>query len=106
MVRKIRVVCLLSSKTVLVFLRFHSKEYDIHAGQENCKVLALISCSLSKDNDRSKSLESLQFDLRMIKEATDDFSDANKLGQGGFGSVYKVAKKKERKNKSLSFKNR
>ncbi|XP_024025372.1 cysteine-rich receptor-like protein kinase 27 [Morus notabilis] len=41
------------------------------------------------DNDRNKSLESLQFDLRMIKEATDDFSDANKLGQGGFGSVYK-----------------
>ncbi|GMN75739.1 hypothetical protein TIFTF001_056475, partial [Ficus carica] len=41
------------------------------------------------DNDRSKSLESLQFELRAIKEATDDFSDANKLGQGGFGSVYK-----------------
>ncbi|XP_073144991.1 cysteine-rich receptor-like protein kinase 10 [Henckelia pumila] len=33
--------------------------------------------------------ESLQYDFREIKAATDDFSDANKLGQGGFGFVYK-----------------
>ncbi|XP_073129039.1 cysteine-rich receptor-like protein kinase 8 isoform X2 [Henckelia pumila] len=31
----------------------------------------------------------LQYDFHQIKIATDDFSDANKLGQGGFGSVYK-----------------
>jgi hypothetical protein len=30
------------------------------------------------------------FDLSIIIAATDNFSDANKLGQGGFGSVYKV----------------
>ncbi|GMN53382.1 hypothetical protein TIFTF001_022524 [Ficus carica] len=41
------------------------------------------------DIDRSKSLESVHFELQTIKEATDDFSGANKLGQGGFGSVYK-----------------
>ncbi|XP_020201911.1 G-type lectin S-receptor-like serine/threonine-protein kinase At1g11410 isoform X1 [Cajanus cajan] len=29
------------------------------------------------------------FDLNSIAAATDNFSDANKLGQGGFGSVYK-----------------
>ena len=39
------------------------------------------------------SIESLQFDLNSIKVATDNFSDANKLGQGGFGDVYKVIKK-------------
>lgn len=32
------------------------------------------------------------FDLRTIIAATDNFSDANKLGQGGFGCVYKVIK--------------
>ncbi|XP_038678979.1 putative receptor-like protein kinase At4g00960 [Tripterygium wilfordii] len=32
---------------------------------------------------------SLQFDLAMIRNATDNFSEANKLGQGGFGAVYK-----------------
>ena len=30
------------------------------------------------------------FDLRTIIAATDNFSVANKLGKGGFGSVYKV----------------
>lgn len=30
------------------------------------------------------------FDLGSILAATDNFSEANKLGQGGFGSVYKV----------------
>lgn len=32
----------------------------------------------------------LQMDFDEIKSATDDFSDTNKLGQGGFGVVYKV----------------
>ena len=31
------------------------------------------------------------FDLSVIAAATNNFSDANKLGEGGFGSVYKVA---------------
>lgn len=30
------------------------------------------------------------FDLEIILEATHNFSDANKLGQGGYGPVYKV----------------
>lgn len=30
------------------------------------------------------------FDFSQIKEATRDFAEANKLGEGGFGSVYKV----------------
>ncbi|XVE51183.1 hypothetical protein DITRI_Ditri02bG0019000 [Diplodiscus trichospermus] len=34
-------------------------------------------------------VESLQFDLDSVRVATDNFSDANKLGQGGFGAVYK-----------------
>ncbi|KAH9748270.1 cysteine-rich receptor-like protein kinase 26 [Citrus sinensis] len=33
--------------------------------------------------------KSLQFDFETIRVATDNFSDANKLGQGGFGAVYK-----------------
>ena len=35
--------------------------------------------------------ESLQFDFSTIKAATNDFPDDNKLGQGGFGAVYKVS---------------
>ncbi|XXG59557.1 hypothetical protein AAC387_Pa04g1622 [Persea americana] len=36
------------------------------------------------------SEESFRFDLDTIRAATNDFSDENKLGQGGFGAVYKV----------------
>ncbi|XVE51192.1 hypothetical protein DITRI_Ditri02bG0019800 [Diplodiscus trichospermus] len=34
-------------------------------------------------------VESLQFDFDSVMVATNNFSDANKLGQGGFGAVYK-----------------
>jgi hypothetical protein len=35
-------------------------------------------------------VESLQFDFGIIRDATENFSDANKLGKGGFGTIYKV----------------
>ncbi|KAF8029970.1 hypothetical protein BT93_E2403 [Corymbia citriodora subsp. variegata] len=39
--------------------------------------------------DEIGNAESLQYDLNTIRVATNDFSEANKLGQGGFGTVYK-----------------
>ncbi|KAH7675701.1 Non-specific serine/threonine protein kinase protein, partial [Dioscorea alata] len=42
-----------------------------------------------RDEPGSTSAESLLFDLPTIREATDNFSDENKLGKGGFGTVYK-----------------
>ncbi|KAK4284430.1 hypothetical protein QN277_001263 [Acacia crassicarpa] len=36
-----------------------------------------------------KHSEIIQFDFDTIKLATNNFSDSNKLGQGGFGAVYK-----------------
>ncbi|XP_023894983.1 cysteine-rich receptor-like protein kinase 44 [Quercus suber] len=70
----------------------------------------------SESVDEISSVESLQFGFGTIKAATDDFSDANKLGQGGFGVVYKgklsdgqvIAVKRLSKNSSqgdLEFKN-
>ncbi|XP_027340833.1 putative receptor-like protein kinase At4g00960 [Abrus precatorius] len=40
-------------------------------------------------NVEIKIEEPLQFDFDTIEVATDSFSDANKLGEGGFGPVYK-----------------
>jgi hypothetical protein len=40
--------------------------------------------------DAIVSDESLQFDFATIRVATENFSEENKLGQGGFGVVYKV----------------
>ena len=42
--------------------------------------------------DEIKSMESLQFDFSTIRAATNNFSDTNELGKGGFGVVYKVRK--------------
>ncbi|XP_028954062.1 cysteine-rich receptor-like protein kinase 10 isoform X1 [Malus domestica] len=39
--------------------------------------------------DDTKTVESLQFDLGTIETATNKFSDNNKLGEGGFGVVFK-----------------
>ncbi|KAL1567076.1 hypothetical protein AAHA92_02597 [Salvia divinorum] len=41
------------------------------------------------DESENKELELPQFDLSTIVKATDDFSMDNKLGEGGFGPVYK-----------------
>ncbi|CAL5408529.1 unnamed protein product [Camellia sinensis] len=41
------------------------------------------------DNNSMPSVESFQFDFGTIRDATDNFSHANKLGEGGIGPVYK-----------------
>ena len=38
----------------------------------------------------TEKIDNFFFDLNTIVAATNNFSSANKLGQGGFGSVYKV----------------
>jgi hypothetical protein len=37
-----------------------------------------------------KSSEFTLFDLSQLLQATENFSEGNRLGQGGFGPVYKV----------------
>ncbi|KAI3909855.1 hypothetical protein MKW92_048510, partial [Papaver armeniacum] len=41
-------------------------------------------------NDEMQSTESLQFNYSTVSAATNNFAEANKLGEGGFGSVYKI----------------
>ncbi|VVB11967.1 unnamed protein product [Arabis nemorensis] len=41
------------------------------------------------DRDEMTTAGSLQFDFKVVEAATDKFSLCNKLGQGGFGQVYK-----------------
>ena len=49
-------------------------------------------CPDKNELDESTSLDHQLpfFDLNTIAAATDNFSIDNKLGEGGFGSVYKV----------------
>lgn len=41
--------------------------------------------------DAERGIDVPFFDLESILAATNDFYDENKLGQGGYGPVYKVA---------------
>uniref|UniRef100_A0A2C9U814 Uncharacterized protein n=2 Tax=Manihot esculenta TaxID=3983 RepID=A0A2C9U814_MANES len=60
--------------------------------------VVVLTCSLfyyrnckkrTKKVDESSSTECMKFNFETIRLATKDFSDNNKLGQGGFGAVYK-----------------
>lgn len=48
--------------------------------------------SLNFDNEQNPNWKDVHniFKLSVIASATNNFSDDNKIGQGGFGSVYKV----------------
>ncbi|KAK6797669.1 hypothetical protein RDI58_005371 [Solanum bulbocastanum] len=49
----------------------------------------LVNDIQSIHGDDISTAESFQYDFSTIRAATDNFSSANKLGQGGFGPVYK-----------------
>ena len=52
-------------------------------------VQALIELSEFKEEDE-KGIDAPFFDLESILIATNNFSNGNKLGEGGYGPVYKV----------------
>ncbi|KAF3777367.1 putative cysteine-rich receptor-like protein kinase 20 [Nymphaea thermarum] len=61
-------------------------------------ILAAVACLLMKRvgnrerkevTEEIKTRASLFFDINTVKAATDNFSDLNKIGEGGFGPVYK-----------------
>ena len=37
-----------------------------------------------------ESFDSLLIDISTLRSATDNFAESNRLGEGGFGAVYKV----------------
>lgn len=48
-----------------------------------------IIIGLGEEEDVSTE-ESLLYDFKQLIDATNNFSTSNKLGEGGFGAVYKV----------------
>ena len=45
----------------------------------------------SRNEDHKEDLELPLFGLSSISTATNNFSESNKLGEGGFGPVYRVS---------------
>ncbi|CAL4901417.1 unnamed protein product [Urochloa decumbens] len=53
------------------------------------KHVQIASASSHADDEEMRSSESLLYDLNTLRAATNNFSEENKLGEGGFGPVYK-----------------
>ncbi|KAJ7946227.1 Cysteine rich receptor like kinase [Quillaja saponaria] len=98
---KIWMVLLVSSASILVlavlvgFCTFFLKSKQgrqIDKESQNALLKELASpkgVAITQEGDLVTSEDLLFIDLATIRAATNDFSDINKLGHGGFGSVYK-----------------
>lgn len=65
------------------------KDLMLHLYDNERRVKDLIESGRFKEDD-TNGIDIPFFDLETILIATENFSNANKLGQGGFGPVYKV----------------
>ena len=66
-----------------------------HLSLINPKTKPHVNFDVSGSDDANKLVKilndsSLNFKYSTLEKATGSFDDSNKLGQGGFGSVYKV----------------
>ncbi|KAK6915440.1 Serine-threonine/tyrosine-protein kinase, catalytic domain [Dillenia turbinata] len=84
--------------TILFIQLINRRKYKEHQDQGQHKQVSIISAALMCPQGLSTTYNLQEgnshvdlpiYDLRTIIEATNNFSSTNKLGQGGFGSVYK-----------------
>ena len=95
-----RLICLNLNIVVYVFLDGHSvlnlicylegetSQVILLGNLENSKSKHLIDREMYVNEDGDGEMHC--FNLETIEVATNNFSNANKLGEGGFGPVYKV----------------
>ncbi|XP_076891356.1 lysM domain receptor-like kinase 3 isoform X2 [Bidens hawaiensis] len=115
------IALLLCVTTILMFMkRKRSKEHDKQNVKAESKIMSFNKSAST--HTRYLSRESMEgitgfdterpliYDFNEIAEATNNFDDARKIGEGGYGSVYfgilgekEVAIKKMRSNKSKEF---
>lgn len=72
-----------SDSNVILHLPSTGNDYRNWKSSSNYFYLVVV------ENDIT-TVESLRLDLSTVKEATNNFSIHNKIGEGGFGEVYKV----------------
>ncbi len=67
-----------------------SQEIPLRNNSAGLLAIHLMDSMHAMDHDDSGEMH--YFNLSTILTATNDFSEANKLGEGGFGPVYKVTR--------------
>ncbi|XVF27808.1 hypothetical protein REPUB_Repub14bG0140700 [Reevesia pubescens] len=85
------VLALLIGSTLVYYLRKKGTQKDEERSQQALlyELASPKEVIITKEGDLVTSTEFPFLDLPAIRAATDDFSDSNRLGQGGFGTVYK-----------------
>ena len=68
----------------------HFRAEDLYTSLHNNTTHSFAANDIFAADDDMTNTHQLQYDLNTIEAATDKFSDENKLGEGGFGVVYKV----------------
>ncbi|CAF2125215.1 unnamed protein product [Brassica napus] len=63
--------------------------FTFYRRRKSYKPMKLQTNDIFAADDDMTNTHQLQYDLNTIEAATDNFSDENKLGEGGFGVVYK-----------------
>lgn len=75
-------------KVSYTFIHFRAE--DLYTSLQNNTIHSFAANDIFAAYDDMANTHQLQYDLNTIEAATDNFSDENKLGEGGFGVVYKV----------------
>lgn len=77
---------------ILYILLFFGVSDQVGSQDLRMKEAVLLSMGHISRENKIEDLELPLMEFDAIAIATDNFSDANKLGRGGFGIVYKVKK--------------
>ncbi|XP_028803260.1 putative receptor-like protein kinase At4g00960 [Neltuma alba] len=75
-------------KNVLMQMMSYLRERAASRDSFRKFAVANVSGPGNQPSEANDAADSLQMDFETIRMATNDFADANKLGQGGFGAVY------------------
>ncbi|XP_059660688.1 G-type lectin S-receptor-like serine/threonine-protein kinase At1g11410 isoform X2 [Cornus florida] len=87
--KKLKVAIVVVSVAVVSFLIIFLAYWFVMKKSKGKRGMGNLSFSENELVESETSTDLPFFDLRTIVAATDNFSSANRLGQGGFGTVYK-----------------
>ncbi|CAD6342708.1 unnamed protein product [Miscanthus lutarioriparius] len=82
------IVSILAAVMLLLLLLFVAA-YGCKKNRKPYKHVQIVRDGHGAEEEEMRSSEPLTYDLSTLRAATDNFSEENKLGEGGFGPVYK-----------------
>ncbi|CAD6333403.1 unnamed protein product [Miscanthus lutarioriparius] len=85
----VRTALIIVSILAAVMLLLFVAAYGCKKNRKPYKHVQIVRDGHGAEEEEMRSSEPLTYDLSTLRAATDNFSEENKLGEGGFGPVYK-----------------